>query len=173
MSRASRRGHESDAHSRTRSRQDRRTPRPLSGQALVEPHSSRKPFWIGQPMTITVRISRSDRQWVADVPQARGLVAWSPSLSRLRKQVDRALREFYPALAKHKRTELFELSRDERALLENVAHLERVAKTAQARAASVKRQASRRLRSRLGISIREVGALMGVSGARAQQLLRR
>jgi hypothetical protein len=36
----------------------------------------------------------------------------------------------------------------------------------------MKRKASRRLRTTFGISIREVGALLGVSGARAQQLLR-
>jgi predicted transcriptional regulator len=35
----------------------------------------------------------------------------------------------------------------------------------------LRRETSRRLRSHLGISIREVGDLMGISGSRAQQLL--
>ena len=123
-------------------------------------------------MVLTVRISRSEGQWVAEVPKARGLFAWSPSLARLRKQVNRALREFYPELAKHERRETFELPAKERALLRDVIESEHEAERARLRAADVKRRASRRLRSRLGISIREVGALMGLSGSRAQQLLR-
>jgi hypothetical protein len=124
-------------------------------------------------MAVTVKISRSDKQWVAEVPKARGLVAWSPSLARLRKQVSKALREFYPELAKQERREMFQLPSEERALLRDVIRFEREAERARLRATALKRRASHRLRSRLGISIREVGTLMGVSGSRAQQLLRR
>jgi hypothetical protein len=123
-------------------------------------------------MIVTVKISRSDGQWVAEVPKARGLFAWSPSLARLRKQVSKALREFYPELRGHELRETFELPAKERELLRDVIHSEQRAERARLHAADVKRRASRRLRTRLGISIREVGALMGLSGARAQQLLR-
>lgn len=124
-------------------------------------------------MSVTVKISRSEGQWVVEVPKARGFMAWSPSLARLRRQIDRGLREFYPELAKQERREIFELPRDERALLQELLRAEKEAERAQSRARSLKRKASQRLRSRLGISIREVGALIGVSGSRAQQLLRR
>jgi len=123
-------------------------------------------------MTVTVKISRSDNQWVAEVAKAKGFVAWSPSLTRLRKQVEKGLKHFYPDLAKRERHEVIELPRKERALLRDIVKAERQAENAQRRASALKRQASQRLRSRLGISIREVGVLLGVSGARAQQLLK-
>jgi hypothetical protein len=124
-------------------------------------------------MSVTVKISRSEKQWVAEVPKAGGFMAWSPSLSRLRRQVDRGLKEFYPRLWKQERKEIFELPAGERALLREVLKAERDAERAHLRADALKRRATRRLRSSLGISVREVGALIGVSGARAQQLLRR
>jgi len=61
-------------------------------------------------MALTIKISRSDRQWTAEVPKAKGLVAWSPSLKRLRKHVDVALREFYPELASQERREVIAVS---------------------------------------------------------------
>jgi hypothetical protein len=124
-------------------------------------------------MTLTVKISRSSDQWVAEVPRARGFVASSPSLERLRKQIDRGLREFYPELADADRREVFHLPRAAASLLKDLAKADRTARKAQARASTLRKQASQRLRTRLGISVREVGALMGVSGARAQQLLKR
>jgi len=123
-------------------------------------------------VAITVRISRSESQWVAEIPRARGFVASSPSLERLRKQVDRGLREFFPAIARADRREIFELPREAEGVLKDLARAEDAARRAQARASSLRRQVSRRLRSRLKISVREVGALMGVSGSRAQQLLK-
>jgi transcriptional regulator with XRE-family HTH domain len=123
-------------------------------------------------MTITVKISRSSNQWVAEIPRARGFVASSPSLERLRKQVDRGLKEFFPELAKVERREVFELPREAEGVLKDLAKAEHAAQQAQERASTLRKRASRRLRSRLGISVREVGALMGVSGGRAQQLLK-
>lgn len=123
-------------------------------------------------MTITVKITRSSGQWVAEVPRARGFVACSPSLERLRKQVDRGLREFYPELAAATRRELFDLPREAEIVLKDLAKAEDAARRAKARASTLRKKASRRLRTHLGISIREVGALMGVSGGRAQQLLK-
>lgn len=123
-------------------------------------------------MTITVKISRSSHQWIAEIPRARGFVASSPSLERLRKQVDRGLKEFFPELAKAERREVFELPREAEGVLKDLAKAEHAAQRAQERASTLRKQASRRLRSRLGISVREVGALMGVSGGRAQQLLK-
>jgi hypothetical protein len=122
-------------------------------------------------MTVTVKILRSDGQWVAKVPRAKGLIAWSPSLKRLRRHVDGALREFFPDLADEPRREVIDIPADTRNLLKGLAKAERDAEKATKRAATLRRQASQRLRSRLGISIREVGDLMGVSGSRAQQLL--
>ncbi len=123
-------------------------------------------------MTITVKISRSEGQWIADVPKADGFVAWSSSLARLRTHVKEGLKRFYPALAKCRLQEVIELPAKERALLRSIVKAEQRAEDAQRQATALKRQASRRLRSRLGISIREVGVLLGVSGARAQQLLK-
>jgi hypothetical protein len=123
-------------------------------------------------MVITVRISRSSNQWVAEVPRARGFVASSPSLERLRKQVDRGLREFFPELATARRREIFDLPREAEGVLKDLAKAEHAARRAQERASTMRKSASRRLRSRLGISVREVGTLMGVSGGRAQQLLK-
>ena len=122
-------------------------------------------------MTLTIKIGRSDGQWVAKIPKAKGLIAWSPSLKRLRRHVDGALREFFPVLAKRPRRELIELPADTRSLLKGLAKAEQKAEQATKRATALRRQASHRLRSRLGISIREVGDLMGVSGTRVQQLL--
>jgi hypothetical protein len=122
-------------------------------------------------MTVTVRIVRSDGQWVAKVPRAKDLFTWSPSLKRLRAYIDVGLREFYPELARQPRREIIELPRETRALLKDLARAERDATKAAKKAAALRRQTSKRLRSKLGISIREVGHLMGVSGARAQQLL--
>jgi hypothetical protein len=124
-------------------------------------------------MPLTVRIRRSDGQWIAKVPQAKGLIAWSPSLQRLRRHVDGALRKFFPDLAHQPRREVIELPPETKNLLKGLAKAERQAMKASERAASLRRQASRRLRARLGISVREVGDLMGVSGTRAQQLLTR
>jgi transcriptional regulator with XRE-family HTH domain len=123
-------------------------------------------------MTVTVRISRSSNQWIAEIPRARGFVASSPSLERLRKHVDRGLKEFFPGLAKAERREVFELPREAEGVLKDLAKAESAAQRAQQRASVLRKRASRRLRSRLGISVREVGALMGVSGGRAQQLLK-
>ena len=123
-------------------------------------------------MTVTIKISRSSNQWVAEIPRARGFVASSPSLERLRKQVDRGLKEFFPELAKNDRREVFELPREAEGVLKDLAKAEYAAQRAQQRASALRKRASRRLRSRLGISVREVGALMGVSGGRAQQLLK-
>lgn len=122
-------------------------------------------------MAITVKISRSDGQWVAEVPRARGFVASSPSLERLRKQVARGLKEFYPEVAKEVRREVFEIPEAE-IILKDLAKAQDAAQRAQKHVASVQRQATQRLRRRLGISVREVGALMGVSGGRVQQLLK-
>lgn len=124
-----------------------------------------------QDMTITVKIVRSSGQWVAEIPRARGFTASSPSLERLRKQVDRGLREFFPDLATASRREIFELPHEAEIVLKDLARAEDAARRAKERASSLRKKASRRLRTRLGISIREVGALMGVSGGRAQQLL--
>lgn len=122
-------------------------------------------------MAITVKISRSDGQWVAEVPRARGFIASSPSLERLRKQVERGLKEFYPEIARDSRREVFDLPEAE-VILKGLAKAEDAAHRAQKQVATLKKQASQRLRSRLGISVREVGALMGVSGGRVQQLLK-
>jgi hypothetical protein len=122
-------------------------------------------------MAVTIKIGRSDGQWVAKIPKAKGLIAWSPSLKRLRRHVDGALREFFPELAKQPRREVIELPAETRSLLKGLAKAEQEAEKASKRASALRRQASQRLRTRLGISIREVGDLMGVSGTRAQQLL--
>jgi hypothetical protein len=90
----------------------------------------------------------------------------------LRKQVDRGLKEFYPNLASDTRREIFDLPSDAEVVLKGLAKAQYEAQRAQARVSSLKKKVSRRLRSRLGISVREVGALMGVSGGRAQQLLK-
>jgi hypothetical protein len=123
-------------------------------------------------MSIIVKISRSSNQWVAEVPKARGFVASSPSLERLRRQVDKGLKEFYPELAEATRREVFDLPSDAEVVLKGLAKAQHEARRAQARVSTMKKKVSRRLRSRLGISVREVGALMGVSGGRAQQLLK-
>lgn len=123
-------------------------------------------------MTVTIKISRSGGQWIAEVSRARGFVASSPSLERVRKQIDRGLREFYPELADAERREVFQLPRGAQNVLKDLAKAEHTARRAQARASLLRKRASKRLRSGLGISVREVGALMGVSGGRAQQLLK-
>jgi hypothetical protein len=122
-------------------------------------------------MAVTIKIGRSDGQWVAKIPKAKGLIAWSPSLKRLRRHVDGALREFFPEIAKQPRREVIDLPAETRSLLKGLAKAEQEADKATRRASALRRQASQRLRTRLGISIREVGDLMGVSGTRAQQLL--
>lgn len=122
-------------------------------------------------MALTIKIERSDGQWVAEIPRARGLLVWSPSLKRLRGHVDRALREAFPLLAAEPRREVIRLPARTRTLLRGLAKADERAARAAKRAAVLRRQASRRLRSALGLSIREVGDLMGVSGSRAQQLL--
>jgi hypothetical protein len=122
-------------------------------------------------MALTIKISRSDRQWTAEVPRAKGLVAWSPSLNRLRKHVDVALREFYPELASKERREVIDLPAETRALLKGLAKAERDAERATRKAAALRRRASQRLRAKLQLSVREVGDLMGLSGSRAHQLL--
>ena len=122
-------------------------------------------------MTVTVRIRRSDGHWVATVPKAKELLASSPSLKRLRGHVEGALEHFFPKLAKLPRREIIDLPRETRVMLKGLAKAEQDAARAKKRAASLRRQTSRKLRARLGISIREVGDLMGISGARAQQLL--
>jgi hypothetical protein len=124
-------------------------------------------------MALTIKIRRSEGQWIAKVPQAKGLIAWSPSLQRLRRHVDGALQKFFPELAGQPRREVIELPAETRHLLKGLAKAEQQALKATKRAAALRRQASQRLRSRLGISVREVGDLMGVSGTRAQQLLTR
>src|SRR5215510_10185345 len=115
-------------------------------------------------MALTIKIGRSDGQWVAKIPRAKGLYTWSPSLKRLRRHIDGALREFFPELAKEPRREVIELPAETKNLLKGLAKAERQAEKATKRAATLRRQASQRLRARLGISIREVGDLMGVSG---------
>jgi hypothetical protein len=122
-------------------------------------------------MALTIKISRSDGQWTAVVPKAKGLLAWSPSLKRLRKHVDVALREFYPELASEERREVIDLPAETRALLKGLAKAEREAERATRKAAALRRRASQRLRSKLQLSVREVGDLMGLSGSRAHQLL--
>lgn len=124
-------------------------------------------------MPVTIKIRRSEGQWIAKVPQAKGFIAWSPSLQRLRRHVDGALRKFFPELVDEPRREVIELPAETKSLLKGLAKAELAAERASKRAASLRRRTSQRLRSRLGISIREVGDLMGVSGARAQQLLRK
>ena len=122
-------------------------------------------------MIVTIKIARSDGQWVATVPKAKELVAWSTSLKRVRSHIDGGLREFHPELARQPRREIIELPLETKALLKDLAKAERDAVRAAKKVAALRRQTSKRLRSKLGISIREVGDLMGVSGARAQQLL--
>ncbi len=122
-------------------------------------------------MTLLIKISRSDRQWTAHVPKAKGLVAWSSSLKRLRNHVDVALKEFYPELAHQERREVIDLPKETRALLKGLVKAEKEVDRAARRAAALRRQASRRLQTKLQISVREVGDLMGLSGSRAHQLL--
>jgi hypothetical protein len=124
-------------------------------------------------VALTIRIERSDGQWVAEIPRAKNLVVWSPSLKRLRSHIDRALREIYPQLASETRREVIELPEGTRTLLKGLTKAEEQATKAAKRAATLRRQASRRLRTKLGLSVREVGDLMGVSGTRVQQLLRK
>lgn len=122
-------------------------------------------------MAVTIKIQRSEGQWVAKVPKAKDLFAWSPSLARLRRHVDGALKKFYPELAKQPRREVIELPAETKTLLKGLAKAELDMDKAAKRAAELRRKTSRKLRTDLGISIREVGDIMGVSGARAQQLL--
>jgi hypothetical protein len=125
---------------------------------------------MSKPKSLLVRITRSDGHWVATV-RAKGLVSWSPSLKRLRGHIEAGLQHFYPELEKVPRREVIDLPRTTKALLKDLVKAEREAERAAKRAALLRHQTSRRLRSKLGISIREVGDLMGVSGSRAQQLL--
>ena len=90
----------------------------------------------------------------------------------MRKQVDRGLKEFYPEIARGERREVFDLPDEAESILKDLALAEDAAQRAQQQVSTLKKRASRRLRSRLGISVREVGALMGVSGGRVQQLLK-
>ena len=85
--------------------------------------------------------------------------------------MERGLKEFYPEIARDSRREVFDLPEAE-VILKGLAKAEDAAQRAQKQVATLKKQASQRLRSRLGISVREVGALMGVSGGRVQQLLK-
>lgn len=122
-------------------------------------------------MALTIKISRSERQWTAHVPKAQGLVAWSSSLKRLRSHIDVALREFYPELASQERREVIALPAETRALLKGLVKAEKEADRATRRAAALRRKASQRLQTKLQLSVREVGDLMGLSGSRAHQLL--
>jgi hypothetical protein len=108
---------------------------------------------------------------VASVPRAKGFVAWSSSLERLRRHVEIGLREGYPKLAGRKLREEFALPKRVQTLLENAKDAEAEADSARRRASRLKRTATRQLRDKLGISVREIGTMLGVSGARAQQLL--
>ncbi|HEX2881862.1 MAG TPA: hypothetical protein VHO25_20190 [Polyangiaceae bacterium] len=119
-----------------------------------------------------MKIFRGDGQWIADVPKAPELIAWSSSLARLRGHVEAGLKLLHPELAKVQLRVAIQLPPSERALLRRIEAAERRADVARRRASAIKRQASRQLQARLGISIREVGILLGVSGARAQQLLK-
>jgi hypothetical protein len=123
-------------------------------------------------MALVIKISRNDRQWTAHVPKAKGLVAWSSSLKRLRGHVNGALKEFYPELAELERREVIDLPKETRAILKGLAKAEKDVDRAARRAAVLRQQASRRLQTKLQISVREVGDLMGLSGSRAHQLLR-
>jgi hypothetical protein len=78
---------------------------------------------------------------------------------------------FSSASSREQREE-FALPPRERALRKEVAKADQQVEIARKRAQDLKRRASQRLRAKLGISIREVGALLGVSGGRAQQLLK-
>lgn len=139
---------------------------------MANKNSKREPIRVRPTKSVTVKIFRSERYWIADVREAPELITWSSSLSRLRGHVREGLKLFFPELAKATLREVIELPAKERALLRSITKAERRADVAQKRATQLKRQASRQLQARLGISIREVGILLGVSGARAQQLLK-
>lgn len=124
-------------------------------------------------MTVTIKIRRSEGQWMATVPRAKGFFAWSPSLQRVRRHVDGGLKRFFPELAKQPRREVIELPSETREMLKGLAKAEKQAERATSKAAKMRRTTTQRLRAKLGISIREVGEVLGISGSRAQQLLER
>lgn len=122
-------------------------------------------------MAISAKIYRDEEYWTVEIPRAKGFVASARSLSRLRTAIQTGLREFYPALAKQEIREVFELPATAKRAIREIERANAQAERAQTKARQIKRRGARQLRKTLGLSIRDVGSLVGISGAGAQQLL--
>lgn len=122
-------------------------------------------------MAITAKIYRDEEQWTAEIPRAKGFVATARSLSQLRTAIQTGLREFYPTLAKEEIREVLELPARAKRVIEEIERASAQAERAQAKARQMKRRGAQQLRKTLGLSIRDVGSLVGISGAGVQQLL--
>lgn len=122
-------------------------------------------------MAVTVRIIRDGDAWIAEVPRAKGFSGSASSLSRLRRSLRKTIDEFYPELAGEELREVFDLPADTKRTLIEMKKAGEAARRAQAKALDVRRQGARKLQKKLGVSVRDLGTLMDVSSARAQQFL--
>jgi predicted RNase H-like HicB family nuclease len=127
--------------------------------------------WLDVMKTYQVKYERHEEGcWNASVSGIRGCSTQGRTIHEARRRIRAALGEWVTHAEKAMLVDEVKLPAHVRRLLGKVQETRERAETEQARAAAVARMAVKKLRRDLGLSVRDAGALLGISGQRVHQL---
>lgn len=130
--------------------------------------------WYPSRRRYRVRYERDteERVWIVHVPSVKGCHSYGRTLSEARRRIREALGLFVKNAATAKLVDDVALPAGAKRMVRELRRVRRQAEDVTARAVRTQKQAVKHL-SRLGISLRDVGEMVGVSRQRTHQLLRR
>jgi predicted RNase H-like HicB family nuclease len=108
--------------------------------------------------------------WIATVRKVAGVHTYGRTIEEARRRVREALSTAVEDAATAAFSEHIKLPRSIEQILDRAKRLRREADERQLTASKAARQAAKVLISKLGFSVRDAGALLGVSGQRVQKL---
>lgn len=119
---------------------------------------------------VVYELDESDH-WIATVPSVKGCHTYGRSIHEARTRIREALGLFVRGADRARLIDDVRLSTDARGLVAKARVARMRAQRERVNAMRATREAARQLTGKVGLSVRDVGELIGVSHQRVQQLL--